>query len=150
MTRTPFAVWSLAAAWVVTASCGMTGRAGACNACREDKIAATYDWQVVSASQSRGHTVVFTAISGPVRPGDSALEETLRRTVGSVRGVDPGTVRVSLAPPAMSFACAADKSAPSSLIAGINRRLQPRHLKLSLVQVGAPAGSTRKPLALSY
>ena len=80
----------VAAGMLVTASCGIVDRARACNVCREDKIAATYDWEVVSTSQRQGHTVVFTAISGSVRPGDGALGGAINRTVGSVRGVDAG------------------------------------------------------------
>ena len=74
--------------------------ARACNACLEDKIAATYDWQVVSAAKARGHIVVFAAIHGPVAPADSALARRLARQLGGVAGVDAGTPRVSLAPPA--------------------------------------------------
>jgi hypothetical protein len=132
------AACALAAALLLTAGMGSVDRARACNACREDKIAATYDWQVVSSSQRRGHTVVFTAINGPVRPGDHALEALFQRTVGAVHGVDPGTVRVSLAPPAVSFACGEDQSVIVRVLAEINRRLHPRHLELAIVQIGAP------------
>jgi hypothetical protein len=112
--------------------------ASACNACREDKIAATYDWQVVSAAKERGHTVVFAAIQGRVAPRDSALARTLRRRLGALHGVDPGTVRVSLAPPAASFACAAAASEPGAVVAAANRALAPSGLSLAIVRVGAP------------
>ena len=51
----------------------------ACEACLEDKIAATYDWQVVSTAQRLRHTVVFTAIQGRVAPGGAGLERSLAR-----------------------------------------------------------------------
>lgn len=115
----------------------------ACNACLEDKIAATYDWQVVSAARARGHVVLFTAIRGSVAPGDSALPRRLARQLGGVAGVDAGTPRVSLAPPAASFAFDPAKNSPQQLIAAINARLKTGGLSLSVVRVGAPgdAGS---------
>lgn len=114
------------------------GSAGACNACLEDKIAATYDWQVVRAAKGRGHTVVFTAVRGKVAPGNAALARTLARTVGAQHGVDAGTVRVSLAPPAASFACSATQNRPATVIAAANRALAPSGLSLAIVRIGAP------------
>jgi hypothetical protein len=123
-------ILALAALWPAAAS--------ACNACVEDKIAATYDWQVVSAAKERGHTVVFAAIQGKVPPHDPALAQSLRRRLGALHGVDAGTVRVSLAPPAASFVCGAAASQPASVIAAANRALAPSGLTLAIVRVGAP------------
>ena len=109
--------------------------ATACNACKEDKIAATYDWQVVSAAKEHGHTVVFTAIQGKLAPHDAALAQALRRKLGALHGVDPGTVRVSLAPPAASFAIG---TSPASVLSAANRALAPSGLSLTIVRVGAP------------
>ncbi|HKA25365.1 MAG TPA: hypothetical protein VKF80_10320 [Candidatus Eisenbacteria bacterium] len=112
--------------------------ASACNACLEDKIAATYDWRVVSQAKERGHTVVFAAIRGAVSPGDSTLAHAVQRRLAAVRGVDPGTVRVSLAPPAASFACDGVHAAPRTVIAAANRALASSGHSLALVRVGAP------------
>src|SRR5262249_44340801 len=112
--------------------------ASACNACLEDKIAATYDWRVVSQAKERGHTVVFAAIRGAVSPGDSTLARAVQRRLAVVRGVDPGTVRVSLAPPAASFACDGVHAAPRTVIAAANRALASSGHSLALVRVGAP------------
>jgi hypothetical protein len=121
---------ALLVAWPATAR--------ACNACLEDKIAATYDWQVVAAAKERGHTVVFTAVRGRVAPRDSALARTLSRKLAAVHGVDPGTVRVSLAPPAASFACDAAHAPPATVIAAANRALAPSGVSLAMVRQGAP------------
>jgi hypothetical protein len=116
-------------------------QARACNVCREDKIAATFDWQIVSAAQSRGHTVVFTVIRGPLTPGDGPLQRTLTRRLAATPGVDAGTVRVSLQPPAVSFACNPAHRKPDLLVGDMNRTLRPLHLTLAILQVGAPGAA---------
>jgi hypothetical protein len=130
-------------ALVLVAGGGAGTPARACNACREDRVAASYDWQVVERARQRGHVVVFTAIRGAVRPGDVAITAAIERAVGSAAGVDAGTVRVSLAPPATSFACDPRRRSPQRLLAEVNRRLLPRRLALELVQVGASSAPAR-------
>jgi hypothetical protein len=129
---------------VVVAACAIVlGAASAhtCEICREDKIAATYDWQVVNTAQQRGHVVVFTAIEGSVRADDAALELSLVRRLGAIPGVDAGSVRVSLRPPAASFATDPSRNRPPTLVATINGKLRSTGLTLSIVQVGAPKGA---------
>jgi hypothetical protein len=115
-----------------------TSVARACDACLEDKIAATYDWQVVSVAKRQRHTVIFTAIKGGVAPGNVALKDRLVRDLSIVRGVDAGTVRVSLAPPAVSFASDLERRSAAELLATMNERLHGAGLRLQLVRVGAP------------
>ena len=110
----------------------------ACEVCREDKIAATYDWEVVAAAKQRGHTVVFAALRGPIRPDDASLARTLTRKIAAVPGIDAGTVRISLAPPAVSFACVPSRTPITSLTSAIDRALRPSPLSILIVQVGAP------------
>jgi len=119
-----------------------TPRARACNACLEDKVAATYDWQVVSTARRRGHQVVFVAIQGKVAPRDSALARTLDRRISAIKGVDAGTVRVSLVPPAASFACDPARDSPQRLIEAMNRALRPSQLRLAIVSLGVPRGTS--------
>ncbi len=128
--------WRILAAAVTAATVAAAhAPADACDACLEDKIAATYDWNVVAAAAHRGHAVVFTALRGRVRRDDAALATAVARRA-AMPGVDPGTVRVSLAPAAVSFACA--PASATRLVAAINRRLQDRRLSLQIVRVGAP------------
>jgi len=112
--------------------------AKACNACREDKIAATYDRPVIAAAARRGHTVIFAAVSGPITPNDRARERRIGRRVASVPGVDPGSVRVSLEPAAVSFSCDLSRNPPAAFTSAINRALVLDGLSISIVQVGAP------------
>jgi hypothetical protein len=119
--------------------------ARACNACVEDKVAATYDWQVVSAAARSGHTVVFARLDGPVTPGDAGLEMSLRRRHDAVQGVDAGSVRTSLAPPAVSFAADLRRRRVDDLLAAMNRALRPSGHGLTLVRVGAPGDRTQMP-----
>jgi len=129
---------SLLAAMLLAA---VAPHARACNACLEDKIAATYDWQVVSAAQARGHTIVFTAIAGKVKADDPALAKKLARQIGAVRGVDPGTPRVSLSPPAASFSFDPAHGSALKLLKAINQTLAPSGLSLRIVRVGAPGAA---------
>jgi len=120
---------------------GVAPAARACDACLEDKIAATYDWQVVAAATQHGHTVVFTAIAGPVSRSEAGLAAALARAVAATPGVDRGTVRVSLSPPAVSFAC--ERRAATATAAAASRRLRARGLSLAIVRVGAPGASAK-------
>jgi hypothetical protein len=121
------------------------GTARACNICIEDKIAATYDWQVVSAAAHSGHTVVFAALEGPVTPGDASFEASLRRRLVAVQGIDAGSLRTSLAPPAVSFAADLRRRRVGDVLAAMNRALRTSGHAVTLVRVGAPAGRAQMP-----
>src|SRR5262245_53029294 len=115
--------------------------AGACDACLEDKVAATYDWRVIVATKQQGHTVVFGAISGSVAPGDEALKARLLRQLSSVAGVDARSVRVSLAPAAVSFSCDPRRTSTAALLAAMNQRIRGSGLRLVLLRIGAPGSA---------
>ena len=74
------------------------GASLACGACVEDKIAATYDHNVVERAAASGKVMVFCDVIGPLDA--KRLKEVMRR----VRGVKPQSVRVSVQLAAMSFA----------------------------------------------
>jgi hypothetical protein len=132
-------VATLGLAAVSAAAVGwMPPQARACNACLEDKIAATYDWHVVAQAARVGHAIVFIAIRGPVRPGDAPLERALARQLGALPGVDRGSVRVSLAPPAASFACDPGGGSPQRIIASMSKVVANHGLSLELIRVEAP------------
>lgn len=106
----------------------------ACGYCVEDKVAAVYDHSVIVGALDRRHRVVFFAIEGPVATADSerrALEGSLRE----VPGVDAGSLRVSLASAALSFAFDPKRKALGPIIAGLERKLGPKGLSLSLLRV---------------
>ena len=112
---------------------GAAALAHACGQCLEDKIAATFDAGVRERAARIGHVVVFTEVKGPAAGAPPALRDFIARTLAATRGVDPGTVRVSLDPPAAAFAC--DPRVRGAVIAATNPRLGARRLSLAVIKV---------------
>ena len=109
--------------------------AHACGHCIEDKVAATYDYAVLTLAARDGHVVVFAEIRGPAAGAGPALKTFIARTLAATPGVDSGTVRVSLDPPAASFACDPARHAPTTLLASVNPHLAVRGLQLAIIEV---------------
>ena len=109
--------------------------AHACGHCLEDKVAATYDHAVLTRAARDGHVVVFADVRGPAAGGGPALKAFIARTLAAAPGVDAGTVRVSLDPPAASFACDPARHTPGALIAAVNPRLATKGLRLAVIEV---------------
>ena len=109
------------------------GLAQACGACDEDKIAATYDYAVEATAFARHHTIVVAEISGFV----DAKVVTARIAVVAprVRGVQPGTVRTAVAPPAFSFEIDPTMAAPQATLADFQRRIGKSNARFRLVRV---------------
>lgn len=114
---------------------GARAPAGACGHCREDKIAATYDHAVLMRAARNGHVVVYAEILGPVAGAGVALKAAIGRTLAAQPGIDAGTVRVSLDPPAASFACDPARHPPQTMVQALNPRLATRKLRLVVLQV---------------
>jgi hypothetical protein len=111
--------------------------ARACGLCVEDKVAATFDAGVRERAARIGHVVVFTEVRGPAAGASPALRDFIARTLAATAGVDAGTVRVSLDPPAAAFACDPTRHTPAALLAAINQRLASRRLSLAVIKVDA-------------
>jgi hypothetical protein len=114
----------------------------ACGYCVEDRVAAVYDHALVVKSLDRRHRVVFLAIEGPLATADAergAIESALR----GVPGVDSGSLRVSLTGAALSFAYDPARGGLGAIMAGLERRLAPRGLSLSLLRVVDPSDRPR-------
>jgi hypothetical protein len=75
--------------------------AGACGACIEDKVAATYDHAVIDRAIASHRQVVFVAIEGPLSPEKVVAQ--IAAAAPKVRGVQSGSLRTSTSPPAFSF-----------------------------------------------
>ena len=104
----------------------------ACGYCVEDRVAAVYDHAVVVKSLDRRHPVVFLGIEGALAPADAkAIEGALR----GVPGMDPGSLRVSVAGAAVSFAYDPRRSGLGPVMGGVERRLAAKGLGLSLLKV---------------
>jgi hypothetical protein len=98
-------------------------------------VAATYDYAVLARAARTGHVVVFAEICGPAAGGGAPLKTFITRTLEMTPGIDMGTVRVSLDPPAASFACDPVRHAPGSVIGLINPHLAARGLRLAIIEV---------------
>ena len=106
----------------------------ACGYCVEDKLAATYDHSVVTRAMQRGHAMVFLEAAGLER-AEHGSAPALVAMVEAVPGVDRGTVRISAAPPAVSFSFDLDRYTVASAVSEINRRLAGRKVALTVLRV---------------
>ena len=110
------------------------GRAAACGVCVEDKVAATYDHAVVTRATDRGQVVVFAEVKGGGTAASRAA--AARRAAARVRGIDPGSVRVSTQPSAgLSFALDARASTPVQALEAVQRAAGLPGLELALLEV---------------
>lgn len=109
--------------------------ADACGHCIEDKVAATYDYAVLTRAAHEGHVVVFADLRGPAAGAGPAGRTFVARAIGETPGIDGGTVRVSLDPPAASFACNPSRHGVKELLALVNARLAKRSVSLSVIEI---------------
>lgn len=105
----------------------------ACGQCVEDKVAVTFDAAVRAHAARFGHVVVFTEVRGPAAGGPSELRDFIARSLAATSGVDAGTVRVSLEPPAAAFAC--DPQMAARVVAAVNPRIARRRLSLTVIKI---------------
>lgn len=117
---------------VMALAAALTGLAPAssqaCGACVEDKVAATYDHQVVQRAAARGDAVVFCEVAGAVD------KQRLRQTAQRVRGVKADSVRTSAQPAALSFALDPSTQSPQAAVEAAQRGL-PAGTRLTIVRV---------------
>ena len=104
----------------------------ACGACDEDKVAATYDHAVIDEAIARHRQVVFVAIDGPVDM--QQIGTRLAAAAAKVRGVQAGTVRTSLAPPAFSFVLDTRRT-PQAAVAGFRKAVGDSTARLTVVRI---------------
>ena len=101
----------------------------ACGVCVEDKIAVTYDYDVVQQAAARHHVVVFAAVEASFDP------QALRNAAARVPGVDRASVRAATSPRALSFALDPRRSNPLAALAAIEREPALAGVRLSLIRV---------------
>lgn len=115
----------------------------ACGLCDEDKVAATYDEAVVRRAAALRHPLLFAALEGPVAGGTRELADRIRSAVAKAPGVDPGTVRISLDPPAISCAWNPSAGSRAGIVAAADRALTRSRVRLRPIdQVRLPAART--------
>lgn len=105
--------------------------ASACGACIEDKMAATYDYDAVQKAHAQKRTVVFCDVQDRIAP------EKLRQAAASTTGIDPGSIRISSEPAALSFALDTRKQSPDAAVASIASALKGK-VRLSIIRSTAP------------
>ena len=101
----------------------------ACGHCVEDKIAAVYDHAAITRAVAAKKTVVFFAIDGTLRPGQP-MRLKIEQLAASVRGVDAGSVRLSMELASLALAFDPRRASLVDVQAGLERKLAPLGLSL--------------------
>lgn len=106
----------------------------ACGACDEDSVAATYDHGVVEQAARAGDLVVYCRLDG--RFDRRRLISAAQR----VPGIRKGSIRVSAAPAALSFAVDSTRQTAPSAVAATARGLGAES-RLQMLKVVSSPGS---------
>ena len=116
--------------WRAAALLAVAPMAFACGVCIEDKVAATYDYEVVIRAAATGKVMVFCEVAGPINA------RQLKNAARKVRGVDPASLRTSSQPAAVSFALDARQS-PLAAVSAMQLGI-PAGTRVAIVRVVAP------------
>jgi hypothetical protein len=108
--------------------------APACGVCIEDKVAAVFDYAVVSRALEAGHHVAFFAVDGLQAPGPDARRQ-LETLAASAAGVERGSPRVSLEMKSLSVAYDPRRTPLPRLMQSLDKRLAARRLSLAPLRV---------------
>ena len=115
----------------------------ACGHCVEDKMAAVYDFAVVSRAQAQHQHVAFVAIDGTFTT-DAKTRSAITEMVRTARGVDQASVRVSLELAAISFAYDPKRASFASIHRSIGRQLSGIGLRISEMKILDGSGPVLK------
>lgn len=107
--------------------------AQACGICLEDKVAATYDHEIVTKATASRNVVVFAAVEARVET--AMLGRRLKSATSRVRGIDGASVRFAAAPPSLSFALDPKVRTPEDALAAVGKAAATPGLKLTLLKV---------------
>lgn len=107
---------------------------GACGHCVEDKMAAVYDFAVISKAQTLHQHVAFVAIEGLIKT-DAKTRDAIARTVRTAEGVDGASVRVSLDLAALSFAFDPKRASFASIHHVVGKQLSRVGLRISEIKI---------------
>lgn len=115
--------------------CSMQGPlAFACGVCIEDRVAAVYDHEVVTNAIARRHDVVFFDIEGLTNAGNVS-RDAVAAMVGAVRGVDKGSVRVSMESASLSFSFDPRRQPLAAVQQAIAKNLAVKQLRLNPLKI---------------
>lgn len=121
----------LLAAALLTLALPLT--AAACGVCIEDKVAATYDFEVIGKATKNDHQVLFFDIAGPLALAPQN-RQAIADAVAKIQGVERGSVRVSLEPAAMSMVVDGKRIAAAEMQRRIEQKLAGQQLRLKLLK----------------
>lgn len=99
----------------------------ACGACAEDKVAATYDYQVAQRAAAAGDVMVFCEVVGPLD------RQRLVQAAHRVRGIRAESIRTSIQPAALSFAIDPSMRSPQAAVDAVQRAM-PSGTRLTIVR----------------
>ena len=101
----------------------------ACGICVEDQVSATYDHDVLIQAEAAGRDVLYTAVRGR-NAGSPRSHAVIRRALAVVAGVDRDSIRLSVLPPAASFAWDSKHHASGAILRAVNDKLAKSGLTL--------------------
>jgi phage protein D len=106
----------------------------ACGVCIEDRVAATYDYAVVTKAAAERKVMVFAAVDG--QGTAKALAANAQRAAGKVAGVDRASVRSAAEPAAaLSFALDPRAQTPEAALGAIAQYSAQKDMRLTLLRV---------------
>jgi len=121
-------------ALILAALLAAAGAAQACGVCVEDKMAAVYDYAVVTRAFGQKHHVAFFHVDGALVAGE-ATRRALERIAEAPAGVDKGGARASVESASLSVAFDPRRTGVVRLQKELERGLARRGLSLMLMQV---------------
>lgn len=107
----------------------------ACGVCLQDKVAATYDYGIVTKAVAQHRVVVFAEPRAAVDP--MRLQKSLAAAAAHVPGVDAATVRTNASPASLSFALDPKRGDPRQALAAIRKASGIPGLEIDLLEVVA-------------
>jgi hypothetical protein len=123
---------------------GLASTTLACGYCIEDKIAAVYDYDVITRALSRQHRVAFFTVEGAMAASEDS-RRALKAAVESVAGVDKGSARVSVDPAALSAAFDPARASSASMERALSRKLAVHGLSVTTVRVMDNRSALKSP-----
>jgi len=101
----------------------------ACGHCIEDKVAAVYDYALVSKAVNDKHTVAFFGIEGPLVVNE-ASKRSLQSIINGIKGVDSDTARISLETGSFSVAFSPSNLSYTKLLDSLDKKLKTKNLTI--------------------
>lgn len=106
----------------------------ACGHCVEDKVAAVYDYAVVTQAFRQKHSVAFFGIDGTFVVNDES-RRAIEALVKQAAGIDQGSVRISMESAALSVAFDPRRTSYAAIQKSLEKKLAIKHLTLLLMRV---------------